>query len=175
MAQVTMKGLVLGYGERKNKEGKVYRALRLDVDGKDPLTMQLNIPEETAWYLRRKTGGWENMTLVLAIGHFIVPFLFLLPRTVKRKPLLLVLAALWILAMHACDLIWLVRPEVYAAHGGHPAPAAPGPSSWWLDVAAIVGVFGVFFSFLVRRIASGPLMPLRDPRMPEALAHKNYV
>lgn len=48
MAQVTMKGLVLGYGERKNKEGKVYRALRLDVEGKDPLTMQLNIPEESA-------------------------------------------------------------------------------------------------------------------------------
>ncbi|TAJ27895.1 MAG: hypothetical protein EPO64_05060 [Nitrospirae bacterium] len=48
MAQVTMKGLVLGYGERKNKEGKVYRSLRLDVEGKDSLTMQLNIPEDTA-------------------------------------------------------------------------------------------------------------------------------
>ncbi len=48
MAQVTMKGLVLGYGERKNKEGKVYRSLRLDVEGKDSLTMQLNIPDDTA-------------------------------------------------------------------------------------------------------------------------------
>ncbi|MEW6543828.1 MAG: hypothetical protein AB1411_09490 [Nitrospirota bacterium] len=48
MAQVTMRGLVLGVGERKNKEGKVYRTLRLDVDGKDAMTMSLNIPEESA-------------------------------------------------------------------------------------------------------------------------------
>ena len=45
----------------------------------------------------------------------------------------------------------------------------------WLDIAGIVGVAGIFFGLLVRKVYSGQLIPTRDPRLPEALHHRNYV
>ena len=33
----------------------------------------------------------------------------------------------------------------------------------------------LFIGLYVRKVVSGPLIPLKDPRLPEALHHKNYV
>jgi len=33
----------------------------------------------------------------------------------------------------------------------------------------------VFVGLLIRKIGSGPLIPMQDPRLPEALGHKNYI
>jgi hypothetical protein len=128
-----------------------------------------NIPEETFWMLQRTTGAWKGTGILLAVGHFIIPFFFLLPRTVKRNPALASAGAAWILFMHVMDYAWIVRPILH--HGGH----APTPASWWVDIAAVLGVWGVFFGLFVTRMASGPLTPLKDPKLPEALSHKNYV
>lgn len=130
-----------------------------------------NIPEETAYYVVRRQNGWENMAAILAIGHFVAPFLILLVRRVKESTLGLSIMAAWMLLMIAADLIWNLRPMVYAGN----AEANPGPVGWWLDVVGLVGPLAVFAGMLVRRIAAGPLVALRDPRMAEALSHKNYV
>jgi hypothetical protein len=45
----------------------------------------------------------------------------------------------------------------------------------WLDAAGVVGVFCLFAGLLMRKVASGPLVPLHDPRIAEALHHRNYV
>src|SRR5690606_18300592 len=34
-----------------------------------------NIPEETQWFLKRQENGWGVLSLVLAFGHFAIPFL----------------------------------------------------------------------------------------------------
>jgi hypothetical protein len=128
-----------------------------------------NIPEETFWMLERTTGVWKGTGVFLAVGHFVIPFLFLLPRGVKRRPAALAAGAVWVLLMHVLDYIWIVRPILH--HGDH----APTPASWWLDAAALVGVLGVFFGLYVIRLGSAPLTPMRDPRLPEAMTHKNYV
>lgn len=128
-----------------------------------------NIPEETFWIVERTTGAWKGAGTFLAVGHFVIPFLFLLPRSVKRRPALLAVGAVWILLMHIMDYVWMIRPILH--HGDH----APTPASWWLDIAALVGVYGVFFGFYLIRLGSVSLTPLRDPRLPEAMAHKNYV
>jgi len=128
-----------------------------------------NIPEETFWMLERTTGEWKGTSIFLAVGHFAIPFFFLMPRTIKRKPLFIGIGACWVLFMHFIDYVWIVRPVLH--HGGH----APTPASWWLDIAALVGVCGIFFGLYVLRIGSSALTPLRDPKLPEAMAHKNYV
>ncbi|MDX2146004.1 MAG: quinol:cytochrome C oxidoreductase [Planctomycetota bacterium] len=131
-----------------------------------------NIPEETRYYLYRQQSGWEILFYVLCIGHFFVPFLFLIFRGVKRSRGLLMVAAVWGLFVHVVDIAYIIRPMVYA---GVPADQVGSPALWILDIIAIVAGLAVFSGLLIPRISSGPLVPLRDPRMHECLAHKNYV
>jgi len=131
-----------------------------------------NIPEETAYYVVRTENGWKNLAMILSVGHFIVPFLILMIRRVKESTLGLAAMAAWMLLMIAADLIWNVRPMVYA---GVPVADQPGPVAWWLDVVGLVGPVALFAGLLVRRVAGGPLVAIKDPRMHEALSHKNDV
>jgi hypothetical protein len=129
-----------------------------------------NIPEETAYFNARKTDGWQYLFYFLCIGHFVIPFIFVLFRPVKRNPKLLGLAAAWAILVHAADVVYVVRPMVYAG-----LESKGGALNWWIDIAAIVGMLALFAALLIRKVASGPLVPLRDPRIDEALNHKNYV
>ena len=52
-----------------------------------------NLPEETGWYERRQEGAWMWASLVLLVGHFFVPFLFLMSKHVKRRKGLLAAGA----------------------------------------------------------------------------------
>ena len=131
-----------------------------------------NIPEETAYYYRRMTGGWESLSAFLAFGHFGVPFFILLFRKVKKSTLGLAAVAVWMVFMHVVDIFWIVRPMVYATT---PFEKLPGGITIWLDIVAIVGVLAIYAGVLARKVASGVLIPLNDPRQDEALAHKNYV
>ncbi|MEO6195923.1 MAG: quinol:cytochrome C oxidoreductase [Thermoanaerobaculia bacterium] len=122
-----------------------------------------NLPEETVFFAHRNVHSWSLATAGLALGHFVVPFFFLLPRTVKRSPTALAVAATWLLAMHLLDLYWLVMPNL------HPAGMAPN----LLDATALIGSCGLFmaaFGFALKRQA---LVPLRDPRLPESLTFEN--
>ncbi|NJM09461.1 MAG: hypothetical protein HC883_00740 [Bdellovibrionaceae bacterium] len=38
-----------------------------------------NIPEETAFFIIRKEGGWNALSWIIPIAHFIIPFLVLSP------------------------------------------------------------------------------------------------
>lgn len=129
-----------------------------------------NIPEETAWYVFR-LNTVKPLFIFLCIGHFAVPFLILLFRKVKRSPSLLSVMAVWALVMHVLDFWWVVRPMVAANPERLESPAA----HLWIDVAAVVGLAGLFAALLMRRIAASPLLAKRDPRLYEGLVHKNYV
>src|SRR5262249_7028723 len=43
-----------------------------------------NLPVEAVWYMPRLRGGWQWVALLLAILHFVVPFVLLLWRRIKR-------------------------------------------------------------------------------------------
>ena len=44
-----------------------------------------NLPEETIWYKARLVGSWRMVSILLMVGHFGIPFLYLMGRTVKRR------------------------------------------------------------------------------------------
>jgi hypothetical protein len=134
------------------------------------LTWYANIPEETAFFNARKVNGWQYLFLALCLGHFVLPFYFMLWRRVRRSFGFLSFFALWTLVMQIADLYWIVRPQVYAKET-HPLHL----ELLWVDLAGILGVLLIFFGLLLRRVGSGVLIPTRDPRLPEAIAHKNYV
>jgi hypothetical protein len=122
-----------------------------------------NLPEEAFWYKARITGSWKMVSILLMVGHFGVPFLYLMGRTVKRHAATLALGGAWLLTMHFIDLYWQVMPTL------HPE----GVRVTALDIAAFAAVGGCFVTamgWLMRRQA---LVPLRDPRLPESLAFEN--
>jgi len=45
-----------------------------------------NLPEEIGFYRVRGSGGWGVIAFVLVLGHFLIPFLALLVRALKRDP-----------------------------------------------------------------------------------------
>ena len=50
-----------------------------------------NIPEETIFFRARLAGVVAaGRRIALAVGHFVVPFFFLMPRTIKRNAATLV-------------------------------------------------------------------------------------
>lgn len=124
------------------------------------------IPEETEWFVTRKVE-WNWLSYALPIGHFIVPFLVLLPRPNRRSPLVCAAMCVWILAFHVLDLYWNVRPEAKVPTGEAGVVL--------LDIASVGGPIAIFIGMYIRKLASGPLVPLNEPRTSEALEHKNYV
>ena len=130
-----------------------------------------NIPEETAFFLIRKTNGWENLFRLLIFGHFVIPFMILLWWKTKRMPIVAAVVAVWLLVMHIADMYWIIRPGLYVTVPIDKVHA----EFFWVDLGGILAAVGIYFGLLIRRISSGPLVPLQDPRMPEALQHRNYV
>ena len=122
-----------------------------------------NIPEETIWYRVRLTGGWKLVTIALAVGHFALPFFFLMSRTIKRNATTLVMAAAWLLAMHYVDVYWVVIPSIEGLG------ARPGI----VDAASLLAVGGAFLAAFGWLLVGSPLVPAGDPRLSESLAFEN--
>jgi hypothetical protein len=125
-----------------------------------------NLPEEIPWYIQRLQGGWQWVGLALALFHFVLPYLLLLSRDLKRSAPRLAKVALLLLVMRLVDLFWLVAPDLQGTHGGH---GAHGLAMHWLDVAAPVGLIGLWLAAFARQLKSRPLVPLADPELAELM------
>ncbi len=116
-----------------------------------------NLKEEISWYLHRQQGGWSALALAVILFHFCVPFVLLLSRGVKRSVRVLMTVALGLLAIHGIDVFWLITPAFSNSVSIH-----------WLDVAAAVGLGGVWIGAFIWQLKKRPLLPLHDPSLPEA-------
>jgi hypothetical protein len=119
-----------------------------------------DLPEEIPWYLRRTRGGWQWLGILLILAHFAVPFVLLLSRDIKENRRTLIYVALLILVMRFLDLLWWIEP------------AYPHPRQyffWLLDVAALVGLGGVWSWWFIRQLQRRPLLPMHGPFLAEAM------
>jgi hypothetical protein len=117
-----------------------------------------NLPEEVFWYQERLNGLWGPLLLGLAVVHFFVPFVILIPRAAKGEPKRLVWIAGLILAAHWLDLYWMIFPVL-----------GKGPLFGWPELS-----FALFFLcagiLLTRRSMNhGADMPVGDPFLREGL------
>ena len=118
-----------------------------------------NLPEETPYYIKRLTGGWQYFQLALILFHFALPFFLLLSRSLKRSGAKLVKVAGLILVMRFVDLYIQIIPA------GHHAELHFS----WMDLAAPIGIGGLWLSAVLRQLESRPVLPVRDPHFAEAL------
>lgn len=122
-----------------------------------------NLPEETGWFLKRQTGGWATVSLVLIFGHFVVPFLLLVSRMIKRRPLFLALTGGYVALMCWIDIYWLVIPEF-----------SPGVARFGLlDLFCLLGINGVYSAVALFRLSRHSVVAEKDPRLEESLAFEN--
>jgi hypothetical protein len=118
-----------------------------------------NLPEETAWYARRTTNGWQSIALLLICLHFVLPFLFLLSRDNKRDGSKLTRIALLLLAMRLVDIFWLVQPSLSSL------------TLHWLHIAAPAALGGLWLALYTWRLPARAALPVFE--LPEATHHES--
>ncbi len=117
-----------------------------------------NLPEEIGFYLTRIEGAWVYVSALLIVGHFVLPYLLLLNRDLKRSHAL-ALVAVYILAMRFVDLFWLLGP--YERHATH--------ALGWINFVTPLAVGGIWVAVFLWHLGSRPLLPLGDAGLPEVL------
>ena len=131
-----------------------------------------NIPEETEWFWHRQLGSWGALALILIFFHWMLPFLGLLSRHVRRNPTLVFGWAVYLLLMHFIDVYWMIMPEAQPVEGA--------------VYASMGGVFGVVSSMLcaggmlalltglmLRVAQQTKVVAVQDPRLRESIAFEN--
>ena len=140
-----------------------------------------NIPEETYWYdTRFVDNGWRTLSIVLLAGHLFIPFFLLMGRTLRRNKTVLSVSAVFILVTHWVDHYWLVMPQMDRAalelsgrRGDELSPVFTFTGTGIIiDIACVVGMIGLFLAVFFLIVRDRPLVPLKDPRLGEALNHE---
>jgi hypothetical protein len=111
-----------------------------------------NLPEEITWYKARFEGGWSGVALSLVVFQFVVPFMLLLSKDVKRNPRFLVATALLVLLMRLIDALWTIAPVLRQ-------------SEWWdqwLLAALPLGLGGLWLGAFMWQLQKRPLVLARD-------------
>ncbi len=117
-----------------------------------------DVAEFTPWYAHRTQNGWQWVAVTLMGLHFFLPFLVLLSRKIKQNLRTLVPIAIWMIVMRLIDMSWLILPEFHESVAG----------IHWMDIAAPLGMAGIWCAIFIWILKSRPLLPMNDPNM-EAL------
>jgi hypothetical protein len=120
-----------------------------------------NLPEENFWYVHRLSGGWKWIGLLIIVFHFALPFLLLLSRDLKENARALAAVAVVLMVMRLIDLYWEIIPTF------HPT----GFYLHWMDVAAPIGLGGIWLTMFIWKLGEHPLLPQHDPEFQEALVY----
>ncbi len=124
-----------------------------------------NLPREIVWYLHRTAGGWKVVATLLVVCQFFTPFFLLLFRVNKRRPRVLAGIALGIFSVHALETLWRVAPSLHRA-GFHLS---------WTDLAAFLGVGGIWLWWFATQLSRRLEIPRNDPRIETAFGHPAHA
>jgi len=116
-----------------------------------------NLPEENFWFLHRWENGWQYLSILLIIAHFIVPYAALLSQPAKMDPKRLKFISIWILFAHFIDLYWLVMPNVNGYYFS------------WIDIIVPLLAIGVIILIFNYRANKSNLVPIGDPKLQKGL------
>lgn len=126
-----------------------------------------NIPEETIWFDTRLQGVWPFVSYAFILLHWLVPFLAMMSRHVRRRPGWVAGWAAYILLIHFVDLYWIVMPETGTTFGGGVGVL--------VTLLISLGMFGLYLGGILwfARANQVKVLPVRDPRLGESLAFEN--
>ena len=97
-----------------------------------------DLASDAPWYIARSTGFWGGVALLVAAGHFLLPFALLLFRRLQGSRGVLLGITTLLLVMEGVRAWWLVLPTW--PHG-----------VTWIDVACMLAVTGCAGGLAQRR------------------------
>ena len=118
-----------------------------------------NLSEETPFYIQRLHGGWGVIAVVLLVFHFVLPLRCCCSR--GRSSATPGASRSWpalMLVMQLVDLYWLIGPDLLTQGHGH-APLRVH----WMDLAAPLGMGGLWLFLFARQLRARPVLPLGEP------------
>jgi hypothetical protein len=110
-----------------------------------------DLPREVTFFVARSRGSFRALDVLLVLGHFVLPFLALLHRELKRRAGTLAAVGAWLVLMNAVDVAWLVLP-------------AAGDRLRVLDAAPFLVVAALAFAHGARRFRAEKAAAKRAPR-----------
>jgi len=141
-----------------------------------------NMPEETNWWKYRMFGEWQWVSILILVGFWAFPFVFLMSRWTKRIVPSLVFFAVWQLVFHWLDMYWNVMPSYdwhMVQHAGAMIQTGPLTGNIALhhvsfspiDITTWLGLVGVFLAGVGFGLKDN-LIPVKDPTLGMSLAHE---
>jgi len=125
-----------------------------------------NQPEELPWYLNRIRGGWWVICTCDFIFHWVIPFVLLLSKDLKRSKSKMLALTGWMIFARGFDLFWLIEPNFPdAARNLH----LSGNLSILAYITVPVAVLSIWGWFYLTTLMSRPLVVVNDPHTEEIL------
>ena len=93
-----------------------------------------DLTDQAPWYLQRSRGFWGAVRLVVAAGHFVLPFFLLLSPRMQRSRQVVAGVAGLLVAMEVLRTWWTVLPSL-------------GLGTGWIDLACMAGLGGAALAF----------------------------
>lgn len=118
-----------------------------------------NKQDEITWYIQRTRGGWRLVGSALMLFHFLVPFIILLQRPLKRKMGRLAAIAAGIFIIHILDELYWVTPA-------DPHGSVWGVGRWvfaeFMNLIVFLGIGGLWLGWFLWLLRNRPLLPIGD-------------
>jgi hypothetical protein len=109
-------------------------------------------------------GGWQYVAMLLVLGHFALPFSLLLSRDLKKNGPMLRNIAAFVLLMRMVDIFWQVMPDFRKGDFGMS----------WMDIAAPLGIGGIWLAYFLTELLKRPLLPAGDEYLEGAILHGRH-
>ncbi|MGE0814609.1 MAG: hypothetical protein AB7O28_03845 [Vicinamibacterales bacterium] len=123
-----------------------------------------NTQEEIPHYWVRSQHGWQWVGWALVVFHFVLPYVMLLSRDIKRDWRRVSQIAMFVVGVRLVDYYWHVAPEFHT----------DGLSIAPIDVALPILLGGVFVMLFAMELKKRPLLPLHDAGLEKALTHHTH-
>ncbi len=122
-----------------------------------------DLPEETSFVARRTVEmPWAPLSWVVLIGAFALPFVLLLSREIKRRPVGLLTIATIVLGSIWLERFVLVEPSLWK---GEQLPVGP------LEILVTAGVGALFALCYIAFLQHVPILPVADPLLASEGGH----
>jgi hypothetical protein len=125
-----------------------------------------NVPDEIPWYLNRIHGGWWYVCSADVICHWLIPFVLLLSRDLKRNKQKMVWLTCFMICARCIDMFWLIEPNFEDAAGNLHIVKNYGILAYITVPVAVISLWGWFY---LRELQARPLINVNDPHLEEML------